>query len=130
MINVQKMYSCITPYYPFHFGYSIFSKYFWLELFSFRNYINFFKYKYQLLSRGYADCDTFDIDMTMCYLNISMLREFRKYSYRCKIHPDFAKDVDQIIEGFEANYKFITITNFEDEFTNRAVKPLPSGMGI
>lgn len=112
MIKIEKPFN-LKFFYPLIPNYRLFCSYWWRDIFDINNYINFFKYKYQRLTRGYADDDLWSMDHTLCYLNISMLRKFRECSERGE---EFDAILGKIIEGFEAAYKILNDYDFRSEY--------------
>lgn len=114
MIEIKKPFN-LKFFYPLIPSYRLFCSYWWRDIFDINNYINFFKYKYQRLTRGYTDDDLWNVDCTLIYLKISMLRGLREQSDRGE---EFNAILDKIIIGFEAMYKIINDYDFRSEYNS------------
>lgn len=63
--------------FSFSSGYRIFSSYWWQYYFRLRTYTKPFKYGYQRMTRGWADCDTWNLDDHLADILPEMLKHLR-----------------------------------------------------
>jgi hypothetical protein len=99
-------------------GYRVFTIYWWRHWLRYRTYTHPFIFAYQRITRGWADCDTWSLDLHLCRILPGALRHLikNKHGVPSELCPEgrsvdeAAKEFDEILEqiaqGFETGIEW------------------------
>lgn len=96
------------PIYPFSYIVNCWN--FWKDLITPRYYINFFRYKWQRATRGFADCDVWEIDGYINDLFHNMMIKFKEihHGYDSNItEEEYEQVLEDIIDGQKAYHDYL-----------------------
>ena len=115
--KLEKPY-CYRFWYPiFPSSYRTFCRPWWLHWVTPRHYIQFFSIKWQRMSRGYADCDLWNMNDTLAYLLHEMTADFTEihHGYPCNTTAEeYQKKLVIMIGGFQAMHELLTEADDQD----------------
>lgn len=120
--NMNELPPITKKYWAFGFGYPLkcnyrtFCSYWWKHWFTPRVYINFVKFKYQRITRGFADCDTWNFNNYVSDVMYHALVHFKATNHgypNGMTEEEWSGILDKMIEGFHAK-----ILLLDDEYAD------------